>query len=105
MQPDKKTYDKMTKKASPPSPKLKDCTIAFFIGGFICAIGETLSYVYTEYCNLKPDIVKMLVPVTLITIAAILTGLGIFEKNCKICRCWDISAHNRFFKCCCFSRC
>ena len=79
----KNTYDKMTKKASPPSPKLKDCTLAFLIGGFICTIGETLSYIYTEFCNLKPDIVKMLVPVTLITIAALLTGLGIFEKIAK----------------------
>ena len=83
MEINKKTYDKMAKKASPPSPKLKDCALAFLVGGFICTIGETLSYIYAEYCNLKPDIVKMLVPVTLITIAAILTGLGIFEKIAK----------------------
>lgn len=79
----KNTYDKMTKKASPPSPKIKNCIFAFLVGGFICTIGETLSYIYTEYCNLKPEIVKMLVPVTLITIAALLTGLGIFEKIAK----------------------
>lgn len=79
----KNTYDKMTKKASPPSPKLKDCTLAFLVGGFICTIGETLSYAYSEYCDLNPDVVKMLVPVTLITIAAILTGFGIFEKIAK----------------------
>ena len=83
MEVNKQTYDKMTKKASPPSPKFKDCTLAFLIGGFICTIGETLSYIYTEYCSLKPDTVKMLVPVTLITIAAILTGFGIFEKIAK----------------------
>ena len=83
MEINKNTYDKMTKKASPPSPKLKDCILAFLVGGFICTIGETLSYIYTEFCNLKPDIVKMLVPVTLITIAALLTGLGIFEKIAK----------------------
>ena len=83
MKPDKKTYDKMTKKASPPTPNLKNCCFAFLVGGLICAIGETLSYIYAQYCNLKPDIVKMLVPVTLITIAAILTGFGIFEKIAK----------------------
>ena len=83
MEVNKQTYDKMTKKASPPSPKLKDCTLAFLIGGFICTIGETLSYIYTAYCNLNPEIVKLLVPVTLITIAALLTGLGIFEKIAK----------------------
>ena len=73
----------MTKKASPPSPKLKNCILAFLVGGFICSLGETLTFVYTEYFNLKPEIVKMLVPVTLITIAAILTGFGIFEKIAK----------------------
>ena len=83
MEINKNTYDKMTKKASPPSPKLKDCILAFLVGGFICAIGETLSYIYSEFCDLNPNIVKMLVPVTLITIAAILTGLGIFEKIAK----------------------
>ena len=83
MEINKNTYDKMTKKASPPSPKLKNCLLAFLVGGFICTIGETLSYIYTEYCSLKTDTVKMLVPVTLITIAAILTGLGIFEKIAK----------------------
>ena len=83
MEINKKTYDKMTKKASPPSPKLKNCILAFLVGGFICSLGETLTFVYTEYFNLKPEIVKMLVPVTLITIAAILTGFGIFEKIAK----------------------
>ena len=83
MEINKKTYDKMTKKASPPSPKLKNCILAFLVGGLICTLGETLTFAFTEYCNLKPEIVKMLVPVTLITLAAILTGLGIFEKIAK----------------------
>lgn len=83
MKPDKKTYDKMTKKASPPTPNFKNCSLAFLVGGFICTIGETLSYIYAEYANLSTDKVKMLVPVTLITIAAILTGLGLFEKIAK----------------------
>ena len=83
MEINKNTYDKMTKKASPPSPKLKDCVLAFLVGGFICALGETLSFIYTEYCKINPESVKLLVPVTLITIAAILTGLGIFEKIAK----------------------
>ncbi len=83
MQPDKKTYDKMTKKASPPSPKLKDCCFAFLIGGLICTIGQLLMALYGDVFGLKEDIVKMLVPVTLITIAAILTGFGVFDKIAK----------------------
>lgn len=83
MQPDKKTYDKMTKKASPPSPKLKDCSLAFLVGGFICTIGQLLMSLYGDVFGLKEDIVKMLVPVTLITLAAILTGFGVFDKIAK----------------------
>ncbi len=83
MQPDKKTYDKMTKKASPPSPKLKDCSLAFLVGGFICTIGQLLMSLYGDVFGLKEDVVKMLVPVTLITLAAILTGFGIFDKIAK----------------------
>ena len=83
MEINKNTYDKMTKKASPPSPKLKNCILAFLVGGFICALGETLSFIYTEYCKINPESVKLLVPVSLITIAAVLTGLGIFEKIAK----------------------
>ena len=35
-----KQYDQMVKKASPPSPVLKDCLWAFFVGGGICLLGE-----------------------------------------------------------------
>ena len=77
------TYDKMTKKVSPPSPVLKDCTLAFLVGGFICVIGESLSFVYSECCNINTDTVKKLIPVTLITVAALLTGFGLFEKIAK----------------------
>ncbi len=83
MQPTKKQYDKMTKKASPPSPKLKDCTFAFLIGGFICTIGQLLFSLY-EMCGFKTDEVKMLVPSTLITVAAILTGFGLFDRIAKL---------------------
>ena len=36
MKLDAKKYDEMRKAASPPSPLLKDCLWAFFVGGAIC---------------------------------------------------------------------
>lgn len=33
-------YEKMTKKASPPSKKVRNGCFAFLIGGLICVIGE-----------------------------------------------------------------
>ena len=72
--PDKE-YDKMTKKASPPSPKLKNMICAFLVGGTICTLGEAIGFLYTKI-GIKEDSVKILIPVSLIVIAAALTGIG-----------------------------
>lgn len=72
-------YDKMAKKASPPSHKLKNGFFAFVIGGAICAFGEGLSMIY-EKIGIGRDDIKALVPITLIVITAVLTALGVFDK-------------------------
>lgn len=43
-----KEYGKMTKNASPPSPKIKNIINAFWTGGLICTIGQALNTFYTE---------------------------------------------------------
>ena len=79
----KQQYKKMVQKASPPSPKLKNFFFAYLIGGFICMLGQSFKELYT-YLELEPEIVKMLVPVTLIVIAALLTGLKVFDNIAKV---------------------
>lgn len=75
-------YGKMADKASPPSPKLKNCIKAFLFGGAICAFGEFLNWGF-EKMNFSEDAVKALTPSVLIVIAAILTGIGVFDKIAK----------------------
>ena len=58
----KKQYDKMVKKASPPSPKIKNFILAYTIGGLICVIGQLFKELYV-YLGLSEEVVKMLVPV------------------------------------------
>lgn len=82
MFPTEKRYDQMVKKASPPSPKLKNFIWAFCVGGLICVIGQLLIEFYT-YLDLPEKAVKMAVPSTLIFIAALLTGIGVFDKIAK----------------------
>lgn len=77
-----KQYSELTKKLSPPSPKLKDFIWAYCVGGFICVIGQLLTELY-ESMNLSEKVVKGLVPCTLIFIAALLTGLKVFHKIAK----------------------
>jgi len=68
----------MTKRASPPSPKLMNLLKAFLIGGLICAIGEGFSMLY-ESLGADEKTVSSLVPCTLVVIAAVLTALGVFS--------------------------
>lgn len=72
-------YGKMAKRASPPTNKFKNGILAFTIGGFICASGEGLGMLY-EKLGADADEVKLLIPVTLIVVAAVLTALGVFDK-------------------------
>ena len=77
-----KDYELMTKKASPPSPKLKNSLFAFLIGGAICTLGEVLRTIF-EALSVKEENIKLLIPVTLVVITAILTGIGVFDKIAK----------------------
>ncbi len=83
MRPTNKEYSNLTKKLSPPSPKIKDMAWAFCVGGFICVIGQLLMEFYKTVCGLDEEMTKMLIPVTLIFIAAVLTGLKLFDKIAK----------------------
>lgn len=80
--PQDKEYDIMTKKASPPSPKIKNMLCAFLIGGTICTLGECFNMLYTKI-GIEEETVKNLIPVTLIVLTAILTGIGVFDKIAK----------------------
>ena len=43
----KQEYGKMVEKATPPSKKLRDFSLAFLSGGFICLIGQLLRELYS----------------------------------------------------------
>ena len=82
MRPSNKEYNRMTKKLSPKSSKIKDFLMAYIVGGIICVLGQLFMELYTSL-DLPEKAVKMAVPVTLIFIAALLTGLKIFNKIAK----------------------
>ncbi|MGM9644699.1 MAG: stage V sporulation protein AC [Eubacteriales bacterium] len=80
---EKKSYKKFADAHAPSSPIVKNCIWAFFVGGFICAVGQGLILLYTEVCGLGKKDAGTLCSVTLIFIAALLSGLGLFEKIAK----------------------
>ena len=78
----KQEYQKLVSQKAPKSPILKDCLWAFFVGGFICTLGQFLLEGY-QISELDLESAKTLVSVTLIFIAAALTAIGVFDKIAK----------------------
>lgn len=82
MNMDNKTYKKFADAHAPSSPILKNCLWAFFVGGLICGVGQGLIWLYS-YLGLEEKVAISLTSVTLVFIAVLLTGLGVFEKIAK----------------------
>jgi len=74
-------YVKYVHAIAPKNFNWKSLIIAFVVGGFICVIGQGFYMLY-EYLfpNYTKDQWGGLVASTLIFIAAVLTGLGIYDK-------------------------
>ena len=77
-----KEYSELVKKVSPPSKKIKNFTCAFLVGGTICCIGQLFKELFA-YLNIDQEIIKMLLPSTLIFLAGLLTGIGVFDRIAK----------------------
>lgn len=81
MQIDKKAYQKYADARAKKSPCAKNCVCAFLYGGLICTIAQGLKDLYLTF--LKEKEAGALVSVTLIFIAALLTGIGVFDRIAK----------------------
>ena len=79
----KETYKKYADARAPKSPVVKDCFRAFLVGGLICCLGQGLTDVYTRLCGMPKEDAGTLTAATLVLIAAVLTGLGIFDRIAK----------------------
>lgn len=77
-----KQYDQLICELSPRSPAWKDCLWAFCVGGGICVLGQVLINWYTSLGLPKTD-ASGAASMTLVAIAAVLTGIGIFDDIAK----------------------
>lgn len=59
---------------------LKNMVCAFFFGGLVCLFGQVLHWVYMNVFNLPEQEASTHMIVTLILLASILTGLGVYDK-------------------------
>lgn len=73
----------MVGQASPPSPKSRDFIAAFLVGGLVCLFGQALFDTFS-LLELDSKESRAAVSVSLIFIAAVLTGLGVFDRIAKL---------------------
>ena len=76
---DNTKYNEFIKKYIPKEDKIKNEFIAFFFGGLLGLLSEILLELYQVWLNLPRKESGILVTLTLIVVASILTALGIFD--------------------------
>ncbi len=77
-----KQYDQLVKELAPKSPVGMDCIKAFVIGGLICTLGQFFINWYTSL-GLSSEDAPGAASQTLVVIAAVLTGLSLFDDIAK----------------------
>jgi len=75
----KKEYQEFIKQYTPKPKKMQNALIAFFAGGLLGSLSELLLQLYQFWFHLPRKESGVLVILTLIVIAAILTALGVFD--------------------------
>lgn len=79
----KQEYVEYVEKRAKKSPILKNCTFAFLMGGAICTLGQGLTDIFSLWGVNEKD-AGTLTSISLIFLAALLTGIGIFDNIAKI---------------------
>ena len=77
-------YNKLADSLKPKIPYLKNSIYAFIFGGSIGAFGQFLFNVFVNIMHLSDDNASALMSVSIVFIASILTGLGLYDKIAKI---------------------
>ncbi len=75
-------YQKLTEEKSPNSNLIKNCLWAFFVGGFICMIGQAFFNLYTYYGAVETN-ARAWTSITLIFIGVLLTALKVYDSIAK----------------------
>lgn len=76
---DKKRYQEIVAKNTPKENYIKSALIAFFVGGTLGALSEGLLRLYSMWLDLPRKEAGVLVILTLIVIASVLTAVGVFD--------------------------
>lgn len=73
-------YNEYIKSMSPKSPLAADLIKAFIVGGLICCVGEGITMLFTQFSGLDRQNASTATSITLIGLAALLTGLNVYDR-------------------------
>ena len=76
---DKKRYKEIVDKHTPKENVIKNALVAFIVGGILGSLSELLLRGYMMWFNLPRKESGVMVILTLITIASVLTACGVFD--------------------------
>ncbi len=75
-------YQQMVQKTKPKPPVVRNCFGAFVIGGAICAFGQAILNLFVSL-GLDKKAAAASTSATLVLIAAVLTGIGVYDSIAK----------------------
>ena len=78
----KEEYKKYVEKRAKKSSVIKNFLIAFCVGGFVCVMGQIFMDLYVRL-GIEKQNASVFASITIIFIAIILTGLGVFDNIAK----------------------
>ncbi|WP_164669224.1 stage V sporulation protein AC [Virgibacillus doumboii] len=78
--PSAQKYQAFQKHREVKRPIVKNCIKAFFVGGFICFIGQIISTFYIYFFEFTEQTVGNPTVATLIFITMFLTGFGVYDR-------------------------
>ncbi len=74
-------YNTYLQKRTPNSPIIKNCILAFLVGGGICCIGQGIADLLHRW--LHQEEVRLWLPICMVFLGALLTALGVYDKLAK----------------------
>ncbi|SHG24853.1 stage V sporulation protein AC [Ornithinibacillus halophilus] len=73
-------YQSFQDKREVKRPVVKNCIKAFFVGGFICFIGQLITTFYIHFFHFTEQTAGNPTVATLIFITMLLTGFGVYDR-------------------------
>lgn len=67
-------------KIAPKTNQKRTLFRAFWVGGFICMIGQSIRYLLEYFVGLKGDELSSFVSMIMIFLGSFLTGLGVYDR-------------------------